>query len=40
VRAAEHPFGHGANEVYLDEAIGFWTDADGRAAGESKAATN
>jgi predicted esterase len=24
VRAAEHPLGHGANEVYLDEAIEFW----------------
>jgi len=28
VRAAEHPFGHGANEVYLDEAIEFWAAAD------------
>lgn len=24
-RAAEHPLPHGANEVYLDEAIPFWT---------------
>ena len=24
VKAEEHPFGHGAREVYLDEAIGFW----------------
>jgi predicted esterase len=31
VRVAEHPFGHGANEVYLDEAIEFWGQADGRA---------
>lgn len=25
VRAAEHPLGHGANEVYLDEAFEFWS---------------
>jgi predicted esterase len=24
VRVAEHPLGHGANEVYLDEAFAFW----------------
>jgi predicted esterase len=24
VRVAEHPFGHGAREVYLDEAFTFW----------------
>jgi predicted esterase len=24
VRLAEHPFGHGAREVYLDEAFAFW----------------
>jgi predicted esterase len=24
VRIAEHPFGHGAREVYLDEAFAFW----------------
>jgi predicted esterase len=24
VRLAEHPFGHGAHEVYLDEAFAFW----------------
>jgi predicted esterase len=30
VREAEHPFGHGANEVYLDEAIAFWTATDDR----------
>jgi predicted esterase len=24
VRIAEHPLGHGANEVYLDEAFAFW----------------
>jgi predicted esterase len=24
VRIAEHPFGHGAREVYLDEAFVFW----------------
>jgi predicted esterase len=24
VRVAEHPFGHGANEVYLDDAFAFW----------------
>jgi predicted esterase len=24
VRVAEHPFGHGAREVYLDEAFAFW----------------
>jgi predicted esterase len=24
VRVAEHPFGHGANEVYLDDAFEFW----------------
>jgi predicted esterase len=28
VRAAEHPFGHGANQVYLDEAFAFWDAAD------------
>jgi len=26
VRVAEHPFGHGAREIYLDEAFGFWDD--------------
>jgi len=25
VRVAEHPFGHGAREVYLDEAFTFWS---------------
>jgi predicted esterase len=34
VRAAEHPLGHGANEVYLDEAIEFWTAADRNTTGE------
>ncbi len=29
VRAAEHPLGHGASEVYLDEALDFWAAADG-----------
>jgi predicted esterase len=24
VRVAEHPFGHGANEVYIEEAFAFW----------------
>jgi predicted esterase len=28
VRSAEHPLGHGANEVYLDEAFAFWDEAD------------
>jgi predicted esterase len=28
VRVAEHPLGHGANEVYLDEAFVFWDEAD------------
>jgi predicted esterase len=28
VRAAEHPLGHGANEVYLDEAFDFWAAAE------------
>lgn len=27
VRMAEHPFGHGAREVYLDEAFAFWDAA-------------
>jgi predicted esterase len=27
VRLAEHPFGHGAHEVYLDEAFAFWSGA-------------
>ncbi|HEY8072757.1 MAG TPA: hypothetical protein VIF62_01575 [Labilithrix sp.] len=26
VRAAEHPFGHGARDVYLDEAFAFWDE--------------
>ena len=30
VRAAEHPLGHGANEVYLDEAFEFWSAAGPR----------
>ena len=30
VRAAEHPFGHGANEVYLDEAFEFWNATGAR----------
>ncbi|HEY5316705.1 MAG TPA: hypothetical protein VIJ20_01905 [Solirubrobacteraceae bacterium] len=29
VRSAEHPLGHGANEVYLDEAFAFWGEVDG-----------
>jgi predicted esterase len=28
VRIAEHPFGHGANEAYLDEAFAFWRHED------------
>ena len=32
VRVAEHPGGHGAREVYLDEAFAFW-EAFGRDAG-------
>jgi predicted esterase len=28
VRIAEHPLGHGANEVYLDEAFAFWDAID------------
>jgi predicted esterase len=28
VRVAEHPLGHGANEVYLDEAFAFWLESD------------
>jgi hypothetical protein len=28
LRVAEHPLGHGANEVYLDEAFAFWDDTD------------
>lgn len=32
VKIAEHPFGHGAREVYLDEAFAFWS-ATGDAAG-------
>ena len=35
VREAEHPGGHGAREVYLDEAFAFWEHAD---AGRSAAA--
>jgi predicted esterase len=27
VRSVEHPLGHGANEVYLDEAFEFWSAA-------------
>ena len=27
VRLAEHPLGHGAREVYLDEALAFWAGA-------------
>jgi predicted esterase len=27
VRVAEHPLGHGANEVYLDEAFAFWDES-------------
>jgi predicted esterase len=27
LRAAEHPFGHGAKEAYLDEAFAFWRSA-------------
>jgi predicted esterase len=30
VRVGEHPFGHGAREVYLDEAFAFWDSAGGR----------
>lgn len=28
VRVAEHPLGHGANEIYLDEAFAYWQDWD------------
>jgi predicted esterase len=28
VRVAEHPLGHGANEIYLDEAFAFWHESD------------
>lgn len=28
VKSAEHPFGHGAREIYLDEAFAFWTSVD------------
>jgi predicted esterase len=28
VRAAEHPLGHGASEVYLDDAFVFWDEGD------------
>jgi predicted esterase len=31
VRVAEHPVGHGAREIYLDEAFGFFRDASSRA---------
>ncbi|WP_437974509.1 hypothetical protein WMF11_39525 [Sorangium sp. So ce295] len=30
VRVAEHPFGHGAKEVYLDEAFAFWREHEAR----------
>jgi predicted esterase len=30
VRVAEHPVGHGAKEVYLDEAFALWDEADAR----------
>ncbi|WP_437333507.1 hypothetical protein [Sorangium sp. So ce394] len=30
VRVAEHPVGHGAKEVYLDEAFAFWREHDAR----------
>jgi hypothetical protein len=30
VRVAEHPLGHGAKEVYLDEALAFWREHEGR----------
>jgi predicted esterase len=30
VRVAQHPFGHGAKEVYLDEAFAFWEESDAR----------
>ncbi|WP_437276810.1 hypothetical protein WME90_36990 [Sorangium sp. So ce375] len=30
VRVAEHPFGHGAKEVYLDEAFAFWREHEWR----------
>ena len=29
VRVAEHPVGHGAREVYLDEAFAFWASQEG-----------
>ena len=30
VRLAEHPVGHGAKEIYLDEAFAFWREHDAR----------
>jgi predicted esterase len=37
LRVAEHPFGHGAHEVYLDEAIAFWDAPDaGEINGETR----
>jgi predicted esterase len=32
VRVAEHPFGHGAREVYLDEAFAFWSEVSASAS--------
>jgi predicted esterase len=32
LRTGEHPLGHGANEVYLDEAFAFWDEEDAGAS--------
>lgn len=36
LRLAEHPFGHGAREIYLDEALSFWDAAVIRDGGEAR----
>jgi predicted esterase len=38
LRVAEHPLGHGTNEVYLDEAFAFWDATDGAASDRSASA--
>jgi len=32
LRVAEHAFGHGAREAYIDEAFAFWAEQDGLAS--------
>lgn len=39
-KVAEHPLGHGAKEIYLDEAFAFWDAEAAKNAGDASAASD